>query len=231
MKVLSVIQHTSAEYLGLMEDHLEGRQIRFRYCRPFSPGVEMPETGSLADALVLLGGGPWGSAGGNDIPTLEKEIALARYCLEHDKPVIGIGLGAQILATAAGGGARPDAFVLEVGEARRAAVNALNGYLPDRYPLVVCMRDWPEPPTDAVILAVDEADRPALFQVGEQAFGFSGHPGMKPAMAEDLIMEFAETPENLNAGLEKLYTVKGELEDALVPIMTGLVQLTALMRP
>ena len=30
MNLLHVIQHTSADYLGLMEDHLEGRRIRFR---------------------------------------------------------------------------------------------------------------------------------------------------------------------------------------------------------
>jgi hypothetical protein len=28
--VLHVIQHDSAEYLGLIEDHLEGRGVRFR---------------------------------------------------------------------------------------------------------------------------------------------------------------------------------------------------------
>ncbi len=231
MKTLTVIQHTSAEYLGLLEDHLEGRQVRFRYCRPFTEGVEPPEPDSVADGLVLLGGGPWGSAGSRDVPTLGKEIALARHCLEHNKPVIGIGLGAQILAIAAGGASRPGKFAFTVGEARRTDSQALNGYLPERYPLVTYMRDRPEPPTGAKILAVDEADQPALFQIGDRAFGFAGHPGMKPAMVEDLIMEFDESPEDPTVGLEMLRGVKTDLEDALVSIMTGLTQLTALMRP
>jgi len=231
MKTLTVIQHTSAEYLGLLEDHLEGRQVRFRYCRPFTEGVEPPKPDALADGLVLLGGGPWGSAGIRDVPTLDQEIVLVRHCLEHDKPVIGIGLGAQILAIAAGGAARPDEFVFTVGEARSTDPQALNSYLPERYPLVTYMRDRPEPPPEAKILAVDQADRPALFQIGAQAFGFAGHPGMKPAMVEDLIMEFDDSPENPAAGLEALHRIKGALEDALVPIMTGLTQLTALMRP
>ena len=38
MNVVAVIQHTSGEYLGLMEDHLEGRRIRFQYFRPFAAG-------------------------------------------------------------------------------------------------------------------------------------------------------------------------------------------------
>ena len=45
---LQVIQHTSAEYLGLIEDHLEGRSIRFRYCRPFTGKVPLPKAESEA---------------------------------------------------------------------------------------------------------------------------------------------------------------------------------------
>ena len=74
MNLLNVIQHTSADYLGLMEDHLEGRRIRFRYFRPFTEQGTLPQAGDVCDGLVLLGGGPWGSAGGRDVPTLEAEI-------------------------------------------------------------------------------------------------------------------------------------------------------------
>jgi len=231
MKILTVIQHTSAEYLGLMEDHFEGRQIRFRYCRPFTEGVAPPAPEAVADGLVLLGGGPWGSAGSRDVPTLDQEIELARYCLEHDKPIIGVGLGAQILAIAAGGTSLPADFVFKVSQASRTETQALNGYLPEQYPLVIYQRDRAEPPAEAKILAVDECDRPALFQIGTRAFGFAGHPGIKPAMVEDLIMEFDESPENAADGLGKLREIRVELEDALVSIMTGLTQLTALMRP
>ena len=69
MKTLAVVQHTSAEYLGLLEDHLEGRRIRFRYARPFATGGRVPGPDGLHDGLVLLGGGPWGSAGTRDVPT------------------------------------------------------------------------------------------------------------------------------------------------------------------
>ena len=78
VKTLAVVQHTSAEYLGLIEDHLEGRRIRFRYARPFATGGRVPGPDALDDGLVLLGGGPWGSAGVRDVPTLAQEIALTR---------------------------------------------------------------------------------------------------------------------------------------------------------
>ena len=54
MNVVAVIQHTAGEYLGLMEDHLEGRRIRFQYFRPFAAG-KLPAPDLPADALILLG--------------------------------------------------------------------------------------------------------------------------------------------------------------------------------
>jgi GMP synthase-like glutamine amidotransferase len=229
LKQLMVVQHTSADYLGLMEDHLEGRRIRLKYFRPFANDGKLPDRNALGDGLVLLGGGPWGSAGVRDVPNLDAEVSLARVCLMLDKPVIGIGLGAQILSIAADGKTSAAPLVFHAGYATRMADDALNGYLPPRHPHVVFMRDRPEPPGYARILSESDDGRPAIFQIGLKAFGFVGHPGFKLAMAEDLLMEFEETPENPGPQLAALGGMKREIEDALVPIMTGLVQMTGLM--
>jgi GMP synthase-like glutamine amidotransferase len=230
MNLLNVLQHTSADYLGLMEDHLEGRRIRFRYFRPFTEQGTVPGPGDGCDGLVLLGGGPWGSAGSRDVPTLQQEIALTRGTLEQGKPVLGIGLGAQILAIAAGGGSSPAPLTFEAGYATRRVDDALGGFLPERFPHVIYMRDRPEPPPDAQILAVDEQQRPAVFQIGSNALGFCGHPGFKTAMAEDLVMEFEEAPDDPAPTLQRLQLMAREIEDALVPIMTGIVKVTGMMQ-
>jgi GMP synthase-like glutamine amidotransferase len=230
MNLVNVVQHTSADYLGLMEDHLEGRRIRFRYFRPFTEQGRVPGSGDACDALVLLGGGPWGSAGGRDVPTLGPEVTLTRSMLDMGKPVIGIGLGAQILSLAAGGRSVPAELSFETGYATRMREDALNGFLPERFPLASYMRDRPEPPDDADVLAQDWLGRPAVFLLGGNAIGFTGHPGFKPAMAEDLIMEFEEGPEDPVTHLEALRAMVREIEDALVPIMTGIIQITGLMR-
>ena len=77
--------------------------------------------------------------------------------------------------------------------------DALEGYLPERYPLILYGRDRPEPPAGARVLARDSAGYPALFQVGANALGFTGHPGVKPAIIEDLVMEFEEGPAEAGA--------------------------------
>ena len=229
MNVVAVIQHTSGEYLGLMEDHLEGRRIRFQYFRPFAGGRKLPEKDIPADALVLLGGGPWGSAGDRDLPTLAEEIELTRVMQEQATPVIGIGLGAQILAIAAGGSSEPAEFVFECRKARRVEDDALNGFLPETINQVVYMRDRPVLPDGAKVLARDENEAPAVFQIGNNAYGFLGNPGIKLGMVEDLIMEFEEVPDGAAERLEQLRALQVNIEDELVPIMTGLVQCTALM--
>lgn len=227
--MIHVLQHTSAEFLGLMEDHLEGRSIRFQYCRPFTGKVPLPKAEKIDQGLILLGGGPWGSAGVRDVPTLKEEVALARSCLERSIPLLGIGLGAQILAIAAGGQSVPAPLEFSVGRARRVAPGALGGYLPEEYPVATYMRDWPEPPGEAQVLARDEKGRAVLWQLGK-ALGFAAHPGLKVAMVEDLVMEFEESPQPIEPGLAQLRAVQRSIEDALVPLMTGVVHLMGWMR-
>ena len=229
MNVVAVVQHTSGEYLGLMEDHLEGRRIRFQYFRPFAGGRKLPAADVPADALLLLGGGPWGTAGRRDLPTLAEEIELTRAMLHAGTPVVGIGLGAQILAIAAGGGSESRELTFEMLRAGRTRDDALNGFLPADFHQVVYMRDWPVPPAEATVLAEDDAGRPVVWQVGDNAYGFVGNPGIKLGMIEDLIMEFEEVAPDAVAKLEELRRLQPVLEDELVPIMTGLVQCTSLM--
>ena len=230
LKTLAVIQHTSSEYLGLIEDHLEGRRIRFRYFRPFTAGGTLPGIDDLTDGLVLLGGGPWGAAPGpTRLPTLDAELTLTSAALARGSPVIGIGLGAQVLAVAAGGHVACAPLVFDVGVATRVSDGALAGFLPERYPLVRYVRDHLVLPASARMLARDDNGQSALFQYGDRAFGFSGHPGIKSAMVEDLIMEFDEGPADPEPRLRALRAGQVGIADALVPIMTGLVQCTGLM--
>jgi GMP synthase-like glutamine amidotransferase len=230
MKHVSVVQHTQSEWLGHIEDHLEARGVRFGYVRPFVNGGQIPTPMNIGDGLILVGGGRWGAASPEHLlPTLDAEVRLARACLMLDKPVMGIGLGAQILSLAAEGRVEATPFSFTVGKAVRISDDALSGFLPESFPSVVYMRDWPVPPDYAQILATDQDGRPSLFQIGPNAFGFAGHPGLRRAMIEDLMMEFDEAPPEAASALRLLGNISNSIEDALVPIMTGVVRLTGWM--
>jgi GMP synthase-like glutamine amidotransferase len=231
MKTLCVLQHFESDYLGLMEDHFEGRNIRFRYCRPFTAGGAIPATAEEYDGLIILGAGPLGIVSGNLIPSLGPELRLTRDFLGRGLPIIGIGVGTCILATAAGGGADEAPLRFVVDSACRVVPQALDGHLPESFPLAVYMRDRPVLPADARILAIDSAGEPVLFQIRDNCFGFLGHPGIKSAMVEDLIMEFDEVPERTAETLAELRAVQGQIAAALGEIMIGLVEAMHLMQP
>ena len=229
---LAVIQHTAAEYLGLIEDHLEMRGIGFRYFRPFTSGSRLPRIEETSAGMVLLGGGPWGTApGAAQLPWLEAEIELVAAALAASQPVVGFGLGAQILALAGGGSAVAGTLTLDVGTATRTVEDALGGLLPASYPLVRYGRDTVSLPAGARMLAHDERGGWALFQLGERAFGFAGHPGIKSAIIEDLIMEFPQAPPETAAALAALRDVQEQVETALAAVMAGLVRVLGLMSP
>ena len=230
MKTLNVFQHVEAEYLGLLEDHFEGRNIRFRYWRPFTPGASLPPRGKASDGLVLLGSGPQGVAGGNPIPSLGAELQITGDYLERGLPVIGIGAGACILSIAAGGGADEAPLRFTLDRARRLRPDALGGHLPESFPVAVYMRDRPVLPATAKVLAVGPRDEPVVFQFGDNCFGFLGHPGVKSAMIEDLIMAFDEVPENTAETLDALRAAQAEMAAALGDMMVGLIDATGLMR-
>jgi len=228
---LYLIQHADAEHLGLIEDHLEGRGVRFRYLRPYTGGEWAITVAVPADGLILLGGGPWGSASGPQLPSLQAEVELARAYLERGQPVIGFGLGAQILALAGGGGCEPAALRLTVGEARRVRDDALFGYLPVRFPQVVYGRDRAVPPDHADILALDDDGFAAVFQIGRTALGFAGHPGMKSGMVEDYVMASDDVPADTAGGLETVRAAQADIAKSLSRIMVGVMQLTGWMQP
>ena len=229
MKTLLVLQHVEAEYLGLMEDHFEGRNIRFHYCRPFSPGNMIPATAEGFDGLIILGAGPLGIVSGHLIPSLGPELRLAADFLNRGLPVIGIGVGAAILAVAAGGGAEEAPLRFLVETASSVVPGALESHLPQAFPFAVYMRDSPVLPEGAEVLAIGEAGQPAVFRVRGNCVGFLGHPGIKSAMIEDLIMESDDVPEGTAEALAALRAVQGDIAAALGRIMVGLIAVTHLM--
>jgi GMP synthase-like glutamine amidotransferase len=231
MKTLCVLQHVEAEYLGLMEDHFEGRNIRFQYCRPFTRGGTVPADAENFAGLVLLGAGPKGVVSGNLIPSLGPELRLTRDFLNRKLPVIGIGAGACILTSAAGGGADDVPLRFAVQTAQRVVPDALSGHLPQSFPVAAYMRDRPVLPSGATVLAESTSGEPLVFRIGENCIGFLGHPGVKSAMIEDLIMEFDDVPDETAETLAELRGVQGEIAAALGEIMVGLIEETGLMRP
>ena len=226
MKTIWVVQHTEAEYLGLMEDHMEGRNLRFRYLRPFAAGGVVPDTPGASDGLVLLGAGPYGIVSGHILPSLGAELRLARSYLQAGLPVVGFGLGALVLCAAGGGGAEEAPLRFAVVDAEIAG---WNDAAPQRMPLALYLRDKPFLAAGMRPVMTGPSGETLGFTVGANSLGVLGHPGMKRGMAEDLIMEFSETPDDTLTGLERLGERQIAIAEALQAFMVALIRHTGWM--
>jgi GMP synthase (glutamine-hydrolysing) len=77
--------------------------------RRLDRGDEVPQDLDAIRVLIVLGGRlRVADAEGDKFPFLAKEIALLKRLVQHDRPTLGIGLGAQLLAAAAGAKVYPN---------------------------------------------------------------------------------------------------------------------------
>ena len=230
MKTISVLQNTDAEHLGLVEDHLEGRNIRFRYIRPAHDSNWASNLSQTKDGLILLGAAPFGSVSSPKLPLLEQRVKIIKDCLDQQMPILAFGTGTQLLTLATGGSVEPRELLLEIQTARRVDDQALNGHLPEEFPVVTYMRDFPNLVENARVLAVTERDEVALFQLYDNCLGFIGHPGIKSAMIEDSVVQLPALNDLDLDALESIRSQQADIEEVLVSMMTGVIQLTGWMQ-
>ena len=144
-------------------------------------GASVPATPDGFDAVVLLGGGFLPDDDGR-APWLPAERELTRRAVARGVPVLGICLGAQVLALVAGGVVRGDHGRPERGSCRvslchDAETDALFAGLPGEFRVIQNHRDQITGlPSGAVRLAESEACPVQAFRVGEHAWGVQFHP-------------------------------------------------------
>lgn len=230
MQTICVLQNTDFENLGLVEDHLEGRNIRFRYIRPAHDQNWLENIHQSSDGLIILGAAPYGTVSAPLLPQLKKRALAVEKFLQQKLPIVAFGTGTQILAMAAGYEVHASNLDFSINMAFRTTADALGGYLPNQYPVVTMMRDVPNFGTDIEILSRFQNDVPAAFTFSDTSLGFVGHPGIKSAMIEDAFVQSSFSVPDSGETLAKMRTTQASMEDALVSIMVGIINFTGWMQ-
>jgi GMP synthase-like glutamine amidotransferase len=173
-----VIQHVEPEGPSVLGDVLVSAGVNLRMCRVFA-GDTVPANCEGLSGLVVMGG-PMSAADDVDFPTRQAELALLRQALDIRLPVLGICLGAQLLAFAAGGRVFSGAQGPEIGWGdveltSEAADDGLLGDLPARLRVLHWHGDTFDLPPDAVGLARSAAYAQQAFRVGTRAWGLQFH--------------------------------------------------------
>lgn len=203
MPRLLVLQHVAAEPLGTLDPLIRRRGHRIRYVN-FQRDPEARPSLDRYRGLIVLGG-PMNVDEQARHPHLKTELALIERALGEGKPVLGICLGAQLLAHALGAPVRRHACP-EIGWYRLATTehgrrDPVLEPLGAALPVFQWHRYAFEVPTGAVHLAETETCPNQAFRWGEDAYGFQFHLEMDQA----LIARWLDTPhyraELLGAGL------------------------------
>jgi GMP synthase (glutamine-hydrolysing) len=100
-----VLIHADPETPGLIAESLARRGIELETIRGYA-GESIPKGMKGRDALLVMGG-PMGVYEQERYPFLRGEIDLIRDALKAGKPVLGVCLGSQLLATALGAKVAP----------------------------------------------------------------------------------------------------------------------------
>jgi GMP synthase (glutamine-hydrolysing) len=117
------IRHVAFEDLGLWQSQLSGANRSVRY---FQAGIDdlTPCIHDDPELLVVLGG-PLGVYEADQYPFIATELEALRRRLERNLPVLGLCLGAQMIAAAAGARVYPSG-IKEIGWAPIALTPAGN---------------------------------------------------------------------------------------------------------
>ena len=107
MSKVLVIQHVPHERLGSFEPAFKRLGGSITTLNAYEPKAVWPSR-SAFDGLVVFGG-PQGAYEQAKYPYLTKEIQLLREAVKAEQPILGICLGAQLLAAALGAKVSPNA--------------------------------------------------------------------------------------------------------------------------
>ncbi len=104
MKRVLAIRHVHFEDLGILGPVLEARDYAIRYADAGLDDLAQLDEAAI-DLLVILGG-PIGAYEEDRYPFLTAELALIARRLESSRPILGLCLGAQLMARALGANVR-----------------------------------------------------------------------------------------------------------------------------
>ncbi|HEY1076674.1 MAG TPA: type 1 glutamine amidotransferase [Fontimonas sp.] len=180
-------QHVPFEDLGCIAPALIacGHDLQVT---PWFAGAKAPALGDY-DALIVMGG-PMNVDEFEQHPWLRDERAAVRAAIDAGKPVLGICLGAQLIAASLGARVTRNAHVeigwFDVYRPPQAVQGSLLAGFPERFPAFHWHGDTFALPPGADLLLSSEACAHQAFQIGPRVLGLQFHLEVTAANARDM---------------------------------------------
>jgi GMP synthase-like glutamine amidotransferase len=171
------IQHVPFEGPGLIAEVAARRGIELRLCHPYR-GEPLPPEDEIGGLVVM--GGPMGVGDTVEHPYLARETELIAAMVHAGRPVLGVCLGAQLIAHALGAriyrGEQAEIGLGTVSLTQAGREDPVLGSLGvEILPVMHWHQDTLDLPDDALWLARSELYAHQAFRVGEHAYGLQFH--------------------------------------------------------
>jgi len=214
-----VVQHVEPECPFAIEDALRAAGLDVD-TRRVDVGEPLPANLDEYAALVVMGG-PMSAATDEGFPTRPAELALLGEAIERQLPVLGICLGAQLLAVAAGGsvytGPKPEIGWGTVHLTESAQSDPLFADAPDELTVLHWHGDTYVRPPGSVHLASNAAYAEQAFRCGERAWGLQFHLEVDGPAVNGFVEAFGDEVEAAGTTPEQIRRATDGSLEWLVP--------------
>jgi GMP synthase (glutamine-hydrolysing) len=218
-------QHVPFEGLGSIGQWIRARRYHLTATKLYQ-NEQMPDMESV-DWFIIMGG-PMGVHDEDRLPWLKSEKRLIEKAMSTGKAVLGICLGAQLIADVLGARVYPNRskeigwFPMELTEAGQRS--PLFGFLPERLEVFHWHGDTFDLPAGAVHMARSEACTHQAFVYNERVIGLQFHLESTPKGVEALIQNcsgelanssYIQAPSQLMAHPKAFRIINGAMDELL----------------
>ena len=197
LKQILIIKHVEIEGPGTIERFFQNTNWTLATLN-FATGGFPPDDFSDIKAIISLGG-PMNVYEEADYPFLRDEDTFLKKAIRKEIPILGVCLGAQLLAKACGAkiSRSPEK---EIGWNRVSLTDdGQKDVLFESLPREIEVFQWHEDtfdiPQGAVCLASSQSCRNQAFKFGKNAYGLQFHIEVTPAIIESWVNEYMREDE------------------------------------
>jgi GMP synthase-like glutamine amidotransferase len=202
-----VVQHVAPESAFAIEEALLACRVSVDTRRVFADD-DLPADTSGFDGVVVMGG-PMSAGSDHGFPTREAEIALLADALRSGVPTLGVCLGAQLVAVAAGGTVYGNAGGPEIGWApvnlsQACHDDPLFADLPPTLTVLHWHGETLDVPAGGQLLIGNAACPHQAFRIGQVTWGVQFHLEVTVEAVEGFLTAFGHEAELVPGGAELL---------------------------